>query len=304
MSEANADRSTGLLAAGQTLKTGQRSFLSGRVLVWFSRGAASAVALKLAVEKYGADGIEALYCPIKQEHLDGERFQREVSKWLGVEIKELRSAEFPSMDIFDVFEKHRFIAGVGGARCTRSLKREVRKAYQWEEDSHVFGYTADETMPLCGNPLKDRVRAFERDNPALFCDWLLVEAGIVKADCYRIVREAGITLPLMYRLGYRNNNCIGCVKGGAGYWNKIRRDFPEAFEKMARFSRNLGVRLVKVEKVRVFLDELPPDAGHYKDEPDIECGPQCVVGGEDAFRDEIEAANQKLDGNSPSQRPL
>lgn len=31
----------------------------------------------------------------------------------------------------------------------------------------------------------------------------------------------------MYDLGYANNNCIGCVKGGIGYWNKIRIDFPE-----------------------------------------------------------------------------
>ncbi len=37
----------------------------------------------------------------------------------------------------------------------------------------------------------------------------------------------------MYDLGYPNNNCIGCVKGGMGYWNKIRKDFPEVFQKRA-----------------------------------------------------------------------
>lgn len=279
----------GGVGGAMTLKSGQRSFLAGRVLVWFSRGAASTIALKLAVEKYGASGIEVLYCPIKQEHKDGERYQRDVSQWLGVEIKELRSKEFPEMDIYEVFRKHQYIAGIGGARCTRSLKREVRMAYQWEEDTHVFGYTADETMPLCKNPLKDRVRGFERDNPALFCDWLLVEAGIVKADCYRIIQDAGITLPLMYRMGYRNHNCICCVKGGAGYQNKCRRDFPEEFAEMARFSRAMGVKLVKVDGVRMFLDELPPDAGRYQDEPDFDCGPQCVLpsSDDDDFESEV-----------------
>lgn len=259
-----------------TLKSGQRSFLNGRLLVWFSRGAASAVALKMAVEKYGK-GVEALYCPILQEQADGARFQREVSEWVGVPIKELRSKEYPSMDINEVFERRRFIADMHGASCTRFLKREVRKAYQWPEDTHVFGYTQDETMPWCKNPIKDRVKQFERDNPELFVDWILVDAGIKKSDCYRIVKEAGIELPLMYRLGYRNNNCIGCVKGGAGYWNKIRVDFPEVFAERAAMSRKLGVRLVKVKGKRLFLDELPEGAGNYKTEKDFDCGPQCTA---------------------------
>ena len=42
-----------------------------------------------------------------------------------------------------------------------------------------------------------------------------------------LIERAGLRLPEMYRLGYANANCVGCVKGGAGYWNKIRRDFPE-----------------------------------------------------------------------------
>ena len=88
----------------------------------------------------------------------------------------------------------------------------------------------------------------------------------------------------MYRLGYANNNCIGCVKGGSGYWNKIRRDFPEAFARMARQERKMNAAICKVEGVEngkrwrkpVFLDELPPDAGRYVDEPDIECGVLCI----------------------------
>lgn len=36
--------------------------IRGRVLVWFSCGAASAVAAKLAVDKYRNDSVEVLYC--------------------------------------------------------------------------------------------------------------------------------------------------------------------------------------------------------------------------------------------------
>ena len=41
----------------------------------------------------------------------------------------------------------------------------------------------------------------------------------------------------MYDMGYPNNNCIGCVKGGMGYWNHIRKDFPEVFDSRAKLER-------------------------------------------------------------------
>ena len=55
-----------------------------------------------------------------------------------------------------------------------------------------------------------------------------------------MVQRAGIELPLMYRLGYDNANCIGCVKGGEGYWRAIREDFPAEFEELATVQDELG----------------------------------------------------------------
>ena len=243
-----------------------------RVLCWFSCGDASAVAAKLACDRYG-DCCEVLYCDtFPYEHPDNRRFFDDVQRWLGRDIKILRSDEY--RDIFDVFERTRWLVGIGGARCTTELKKNVRTAYQKADDLHVFGFTAEETR---------RVDRFHAENPELFATFLLVREGLTKADCHRIVRAAGIELPTMYRLGYKNNNCIGCVKGGSGYWNKIRRDFPEAFDRMAKMERQLDAAICKREGVsngvrwrkRVFLDELPPDAGRYQTEPDIECGVLC-----------------------------
>lgn len=257
-----------------------------RLLCWFSCGAASAVAAKLAIATHkGDEPIEVVYCEMENEHPDNKRFRLEVEAWLEHPIKGLRSQEYPSMDIYDVFETERYISGIGGATCTKHLKREVRMAYECPADVHVFGYTIDETMPMCRTPLKDRIRRFEHENPHLRVLWILRDLGITKQDCYRVIQDAGIELPMMYRLGYNNNNCIGCVKGGAGYWNKIRVDFPSHFEKAARVSRNLGARLVKHDNKRLFLDELPPDAGNYAFEGDIDCGPQCVRAAEDDLID-------------------
>lgn len=240
-----------------------------RYLVWFSCGAASAVAAKFAVDKYSE--CEVLYCDtLRYEHEDNLRFLCDVEEWIQQEIKIISSEKYK--DIFDVFDSTGWLVGVAGARCTVELKKNVRKAYQRDDDNHIFGLTADEGS---------RIERFEKQNSDLEIDWILKENGITKKDCYRIIKHAGIVLPKMYRLGYNNNNCIGCVKGQAGYWNKIRVDFPDAFEKMARQERKMGVAINKSyagdgKRKRIFLDELDPKAGRNIPMPDIECGVMCV----------------------------
>lgn len=256
-----------------------------RVLVWFSCGAASAVAAKRTLERYADSpdhAVEVLYCDtLAYEHGDNARFMADVEAWLGVKIKTLRSEKYA--DIYEVFHKTRYLVGPRGARCTVELKKNVRRAYEKPGDLQILGLTADEV---------DRIEKFEDNNPGQDWLWILEEDGVTKADCYRIIQEAGIELPMMYRLGYNNNNCIGCVKGGIGYWNKIRRDFPETFERMAGVERDLNVTILKDRRgggvKQVFLDELDPEAGRGVPLPDIECGAFCVPppGHDPGFSDE------------------
>jgi hypothetical protein len=246
-----------------------------RVLAWFSCGSASAVAAKLAVEKYG-DRCEVVNCgaTLSSEHSDNRRFLGDVSRWLGVPVRILYSDKYT--DIYDVFEQTGWLVGPGGARCTTELKKNVRVAYQRPDDLHVFGLTADEYS---------RAVRFRRTNHDLSIELPLVDAMITKAECHRRIAAAGIEPPAMYQLGYDNANCIGCVKGGTGYWNKIRRDFPEVFERMAKMERKLNAAICKRERVvdgkrtreRVFLDELPPDADDGQGTLDMECGVGCQI---------------------------
>ena len=45
----------------------------------------------------------------------------------------------------------------------------------------------------------------------------------------------------MYKMGFLNNNCFktGCVQGGIGYWQKMKRDFPEKFDAMSKVEHDL-----------------------------------------------------------------
>lgn len=229
-----------------------------RRVAWFSCGAASAVAAKLS----GAH--EVVYCDTMQsEHADNFRFFTEVQEWLGRPIKAIRSDKYTSID--DVFFRTRYMSGIAGARCTVEMKKLPRVAFQRPYDIHIFGYTADE---------QKRADAFEDNNPDLQVEWTLIEKGITKAHCLKILADAGIKLPAMYSLGFDHNNCIGCVKATSpGYWTKVRQHFPQIFKRRAEQSRALGVRLARVNNVRVFLDELKDDFTTPDDA--IECGPIC-----------------------------
>lgn len=240
-----------------------------RTLVWFSCGAASAIAAKLAVEKYPE--AEVLYCDtLAYEHPDNARFLVDVSRWIGKGIRILKSSKY--RDIFDVFDKTGWLIGPNGARCTQELKKNVRKEYACSDDLHIFGLTVDE---------RKRIERFEEQND-VEVEWILRDAGVDKAECYRRLQDAGIPLPAMYLLGYNNNNCIGCVKGQAGYWNKIRIDFPAAFDRMAKQERRMNAAINKSyagdgKRKRIFLDELDPTAGRGVPLPDIECGALCMT---------------------------
>lgn len=244
--------------------------MSNRIICWFSCGAASAVATKLAIEENNKrDNLPLVVarCRIDEEHPDNDRFAAQCSEWFGAPIIELQSEKFGS-SIYRVFEKERYIAGIAGAPWTRALKKRVRESFQKPNDLHVFGYTVDEIH---------RVDRFIDANNDVNLWSVLVDRNLSHADCLAIVDRSGIKLPAMYSLGYRNNNCIGCVKGGAGYWNKIRVDFPEAFNRMAALERKIGASIVRQGGKRVYLDELSPSAGRYEAEAEISCGIFCEM---------------------------
>lgn len=238
--------------------------MGGRVILWFSCGDASAVAVTLGLRKYQDHECVVARIVIPSEHPDNDRFAADCSRWFGLPIVNLSSSDYT--DTWDVWEKRRYISGIAGAPCTAYLKKAVRKEFQRHDDIHVFGYTAEETQ---------RAERFRKTNFELAVDFPLIEANLRKPDCHAIVRAAGIELPAMYLLGFDNNNCIGCPKGGAGYWNMIRRHFPAQFERMSKLCRELGVRLVRQHGERIFLDELDPSTGRQKDEIAIDCSAFC-----------------------------
>ena len=223
------------------------------IAVWFSCGAASAVAAKKTIEKYGdTHNVIVVNNPVDEEHDDNRRFLKDVERWLGQEILIAKNTDAGTTSAVAIWEKRKYMAGVAGAPCTMILKKGAR--YEFERnndiDFHVLGFTVDE------KERQDRFNKFERGNTLS----VLIDEELTKGDCFQIIQEAGIELPEIYKLGYPNANCIGCVKSQSPtYWNLVRKQHPEVFESRAEQSRRIGCKLVKVGGKRIYLDELSPE---------------------------------------------
>lgn len=217
------------------------------IVSWFSAGVSSAVATKMALNKYPDTRI--IYTHIDDQHEDTLRFLSDCEKWFNKKIEIIQS---PLKSVNNACLKASFVNGPRGASCTRLLKIRVRKEWEMENGSdytYVWGYDyaephRAERMSNELLPLNDHI-------------YPLLENLIDKQAAHGILDKAGIKRPYMYELGYPNNNCIGCIKGGGGYWNKIKIDFPDVFKSRCELERKIGHTCIK----GVFLDELPENYG-------------------------------------------
>lgn len=220
------------------------------IVVWFSCGAASAVAAKKTIEMYGKEHkITIVNNPVLEEHQDNLRFLSDVQGWLQHPINFAKNPNFPKASIVEVFDKKKYMSGIHGAPCTVELKKEAR--YHFEKhnsvDFHVLGFTLDEWKRQLN------FNKFERANTLP----VLISTLTTKLECFSILKKAGIRLPEAYSLGLPNANCLGCVKATSpDYWNLIRKIAPDSFGARAEQSRRIGVKLVRVKGKRIFLDEL------------------------------------------------
>lgn len=243
--------------------------IRGRIVSWFSCGAASAVATKLALT--GFEPVTIVYCEVKEEHPDNMRFLKDCEKWFGQEIIILGNDEY-KRSIDEVFWRRQYLAGIAGAPCTLLLKKQIRKEFERPDDTQIMGYTVEE---------KNRVDRFIDANCDVDLITPLIQKGLTKADCLAMIENAGIELPAMYKLGYKNNNCCGCVKASSpAYWKKIAIDFPKRFQRMRAFEIMTGARICKttidgIKDVRISLDELPDRIRPMDDTVDIQCGIFC-----------------------------
>lgn len=239
------------------------------IISWFSCGATSAIACYLAMQYY--EDVRLYYIETGSSHPDNKRFISDFEACTKTHVNIISNSKYSSVQ--DVLLRKRFINSPTGAVCTYELKKVVR--YELERilqnwDGQVFGFD------YCKREINRAIR-FKQQNPNSKPLFPLIEHGFTKQNCLALLHSMNIKPPLMYELGYNNNNCLGCVKGGIGYWNKIRVDFPDVFESMCQIEREVNATCLKDKNGRVWLDELDPHRGSSVDELIPDCSLFCQI---------------------------
>lgn len=240
--------------------------LKTRVIAWWSGGISSALACWIALQIY--KDVVIVFIDTHNEDDDTYRFLRDCENWYGQKIKTISSDKYDLIQ--EVWRDSLSLNVATGAKCSSTLKREVREQFQNLETDHaqIFGFDVNEIK---------RHQNMRRNYPELNVQSPLIDAGLTKAGIVREFIKFKIEIPRAYKMGYRNNNCFKtmCVQGGIGYWKKVEADFPIKFDMMANEEHHLTK--LKGEPVFILKDRTEgrkgdpvflkhnPDYPHIKD---------------------------------------
>lgn len=223
---------------------------TGDIICWWSGGVTSAVAGKLAQGLFPNNKCRFIMLDTVNEDEDTYRFKKDCEDWYGQEVETLSHIGTKYENIQAVWARWNNLNIAKGAVCSAELKKNLR--IEWQKDNEyayqVFGFEFDKKE-------FGRAVSMKLSHPETKPIFPLLMSGLDKKDCIQTLSDAGVDVPRAYKWGFNNNNCLktGCVQGGVGYWQKMQREFPDKFEKMAQMEHFLTDR--KSQPVTMLKDQ-------------------------------------------------
>ena len=205
------------------------------IICWWSGGVTSAVACYLAIQLFGIERCRIIFIDTFNEDKDTYRFKNDCENWYGIKIETITAIGGDFKRIQDVWFKFLSLNVATGAICSSQLKRVVRE--KWEKENQfthqVFGFDISESKRALG---------MKWNSPQTKSIFPLLFYALSKKDCIEMLKYEFISIPLMYWLGFHNNNCFGtgCIQGGIGYWQKMKKEFYFKFLRMAVIEHQLS----------------------------------------------------------------
>jgi 3'-phosphoadenosine 5'-phosphosulfate sulfotransferase (PAPS reductase)/FAD synthetase len=207
-------------------------------IVNFSGGACSAWALRRVVDRYGTNGVVALFADVVMEDPDLYRFNEDVAKWVGVPITRISKEMTP----WDLFEQEGMIGNSRSPICSVMLKREPLDEWGRENATEMTA-----TLHLGIDWTEEhRLHAMRKAKPTWRIEAPMCEPPYWdKCKMLEELKAIGIEVPELYKLGFPHNNCGGfCVKAGQAQFAKLLQHKPERYrwheEKEERLRSQVG----------------------------------------------------------------
>lgn len=209
------------------------------IICWWSGGVTSAVACKTAIDLYGLERCRFIMIDTNNEDEDTYRFKSDCEKWYKKKIESIgcvgEGKKYETME--DVWYDFLSLDNATGAICSSESKRQVRLDFQKRNEYtyQVFGFDTSSKKEIWRSVgLKNNYPTAKPIFPNLLY-------GYTKKNCISILEEANIEIPIAYKLGFSNNNCLKtlCVQGGIGYWQLAEQIKIKEFNKMAQVEHNI-----------------------------------------------------------------
>jgi hypothetical protein len=201
-------------------------------VVGFSRGVTSAVTAWLVAQE--AETILLFHDP-GEEPEDNDRFEREVSAYLGLPV----THDSDGRSVSELFEEEGTLGNSLMTPCSRILKQE--RSWAFCQRLQAEGRTVTLSLGFDAGEMDRWSRARQRYSAIdVAVEAPLIARGWDKRRCLEIVADCwGIRPPLAYE-HFDNANCRGCVKGGLAYWGQVYLYDREAWERRAAQEDDFG----------------------------------------------------------------
>lgn len=192
-------------------------------IVFYSGGIGSYMTAKRVIEKYGKDDVILLFTDTLIEDEDLYRFIDETVEQLGVTFVREADGRTP----WEVFKDVRWIGNSRIAQCSHKLKQDAAAKWlknNFQPDECVLYLGIDWTEEHRTKAPKKNWAPYQVEFP--MCE----EPYLTKEDMLAELKNDGIEIPRLYKLGFAHNNCGGfCVRAGQGHFINLLKTMPERY---------------------------------------------------------------------------
>lgn len=226
------------------------------IIVALSGGKASAYCGDYALKSFPKEDIILYFNDTKWEHPDLYRFLKDLQVYWDKEITYDSDGRSPE----DLFYDHHALANNRMPFCSRYLKAVRLQNFYKDGDTIIFGIGSDEPQ-RANRILNVYEEVSKKEKKQVKIQFPLITQNINSEAIDNWLSSTGIEEPLLYRLGFKHNNCSGgCVRAGKKHWKLLYEKLPEVYLERERVEREVREYLGK--DVHFFKDETLEDFRH------------------------------------------
>lgn len=219
------------------------------IIVALSGGKASAWCADFAFKNYNKDEIILYFNDTKWEHEDLYRFLNDISKHYNHPITYDSDGRSPE----DLFYDNNALANNRMPFCSRILKADRLQKFYKDGDTILFGISSDEEHRAKRIIEVYRFASLKKSKTAKIA-FPLIENNINSLQIDSYLKSIGIEQPLLYKLGFKHNNCSGgCVRAGKKHWKLLYEKLPQVYLERERVEREM--RDYTEKNISFFKDE-------------------------------------------------